>query len=581
MDRRLTSGVGTALAMIGIFSCSDGPTGVNGPSSDDLSADASRVSTVTVSFSTPSIAVGDTTRAAVVLRDYQGQVITRLVTWSSSNSAVASVDTTGLVKGIAPGTAVITAARGYKSGSASINVVAAGSTPPTTKPGTVTDLKVMAADSNSVTLSFTQVDDGTGQPAQYDVRYAPPPISWGSAPSATSGTCTTPIAGTAIGASLVCKVQGLQRSSNYNFQLIAFRGTLNFNAVFSSLSNVVSATTTGSSPPPSPAPVASVSVSPATATIQTGGTLQLSATTLDASGNVLTGRVITWSSANSGIASVNQSTGLVTAVGVGTVQVTATSEGKSGSATLIVAAVPPPPPPSGSVEPPGMTTLTERAFNSVTEDGWGVSAWSGSVSNCTIQSDPTAPMSPPNVGRIRYPAGFASGGEPCGESKPLSGNYRTMYLSFWFMVSPNWDGHPTGANKIFHITIGGSNHFVVNLWGYGNGMLQMGVLLQGIVNSGTGSTAANWLPNLGTGEVVRGKWYHVEMIAVGNSSGAADGSVDWWLNGTKIGSHSGIQYVSGAGTWQNIAWAPTWGGAGPAVPAEMYQYIDHLRLSAK
>jgi len=265
------------------------------------------------------------------------------------------------------------------------------------------------------------------------------------------------------------------------------------------------------------------------------------------------------------------------------VQVTATSEGKSGSATLIVAAVPPPPPPppSGSVEPPGMTTLTERAFNSVTEDGWGVSAWSGSVSNCTIQSDPTAPMSPPNVGRIRYPAGFASGGEPCGESKPLSGNYRTMYLSFWFMVSPNWDGHPTGANKIFHITIGGSNHFVVNLWGYGNGMLQMGVLLQGIVNSGTGSTAANWLPNLGTGEVVRGKWYHVEMIAVGNSSGAADGSVDWWLNGTKIGSHSGIQYVSGAGTWQNIAWAPTWGGAGPAVPAEMYQYIDHLRLSAK
>jgi uncharacterized protein YjdB len=580
MDRRLSSGVTTALAMIGIFSCSDGPTGINNFNSDDLSADASRVSTVTVSFSTTSIAVGDTTRAAAVLKDYRGQVLDRSVTWSSSNSAVAAVDTTGLVTGIAPGSAVIAAVRGYKSGSASIAVVPAGSPQPT-KPGTVTDLKVTAADSNSVTLSFTQVNNGTGQPAQYDVRYATPPIAWGSAPSATSGTCTTPIAGTAIGTPLVCKVLGLQRSSKYDFQLIAFRGTLNLNAVFGSLSNIVSATTTGSAPPP-PAPVASVSVSPATATIQTGGTVQLSATTRDASGNVLIGRTISWSSANSGIASVNQSTGLVAAVAVGTVQITATSEGKTGSATLTVASSPPPPPPPpGSVEPPGMTTLSERAFNSVAEDGWGVSAWSGSVSNCTIESDAIAPMSPPNIGRIRYPAGFASGGEPCGESKPLSGNYRTMYLSFWFKVSPNWVGHQTGANKIFHITIGGSNHFVVNLWGYGNGILQMGVLLQGIVNSGTGSTAANWLPNLGTGEVVRGKWYHVEMIAVGNSSGAADGSVDWWLNGTKIGSHSGIQYVSGAGTWQNIAWAPTWGGAGPAVPAEMYQYIDHLRLSAK
>jgi len=157
-----------------------------------------------------------------------------------------------------------------------------------------------------------------------------------------------------------------------------------------------------------------------------------------------------------------------------------------------------------------------------------------------------------------------------------------MYLSFWFKVSSNWLGHQTGANKIFHITTGGSNHFVVNLWGYGNGMLQMGILLQGIVNDGSGSTAANWFPNLGpSGEIKRGQWYHVEIIAVGNSSGAANGSVNWWLDGTKVGSHSGIQYVSGAATWQNIAWAPTWGGAGPSVPSEMYQYVDHLRLSAK
>jgi hypothetical protein len=72
------------------------------------------------------------------------------------------------------------------------------------------------------------------------------------------------------------------------------------------------------------------------------------------------------------------------------------------------------------------------------------------------------------------------------------------------------------------------------------------------------------------------------VLAVGNTSGAANGSVDWWLDGVKIGSHSGIQYVSGNGTWgERIAWAPTWGGAGPNVPSEMYQFIDHIYVSGK
>ena len=101
-----------------------------------------------------------------------------------------------------------------------------------TPPGTVSDLSAFAIASTSVTLSFTQVDDGTGQPASYDVRYAVAPTSWGSATSTASGTCTTPVAGTAIGSRVTCAVLGLSPSKNYNFQLIAFRGTLNINAVF-------------------------------------------------------------------------------------------------------------------------------------------------------------------------------------------------------------------------------------------------------------------------------------------------------------------------------------------------------------
>jgi uncharacterized protein YjdB len=61
----------------------------------------------------------------------------------------------------------------------------------------------------------------------------------------------------------------------------------------------------------------------------------LTATTLDALGNILTGRVVSWASGNVQIASVTQA-GVVTAQDRGNTIVTATSEGKSGSANVVV-----------------------------------------------------------------------------------------------------------------------------------------------------------------------------------------------------------------------------------------------------
>src|SRR5437773_1587118 len=87
------------------------------------------------------------------------------------------------------------------------------------------------------------------------------------------------------------------------------------------------------------APVAAVTVSPAAPTVQVGQTAQLTATPQDASGNPLTGRVITWQSSNGAVASVNSS-GLVTAVATGSATITATSEGQSGTAVVTVSNVP-------------------------------------------------------------------------------------------------------------------------------------------------------------------------------------------------------------------------------------------------
>jgi uncharacterized protein YjdB len=93
-------------------------------------------------------------------------------------------------------------------------------------------------------------------------------------------------------------------------------------------------------PPPPPAAVATVAVTAPTASLTVGATTQLTATTRDASGTTLTGRTVTWASANGSLASVS-GTGLVTAIGPGgPVNVTATSEGVSGSVAITVTPIP-------------------------------------------------------------------------------------------------------------------------------------------------------------------------------------------------------------------------------------------------
>jgi acid phosphatase len=82
-------------------------------------------------------------------------------------------------------------------------------------------------------------------------------------------------------------------------------------------------------------PVATVSVAPASDTLGIGTTSQLTATTKDSAGNVLTGRVVTWSSSATGVATVSGS-GVVTGVAAGSATITATSEGQSGTASIMV-----------------------------------------------------------------------------------------------------------------------------------------------------------------------------------------------------------------------------------------------------
>lgn len=89
--------------------------------------------------------------------------------------------------------------------------------------------------------------------------------------------------------------------------------------------------------PVAPGATSAVTLSPAQAFLMTGETRQFVATRVDAYGNAITDRPVTWSSTNPAVATVNAQTGMVTAVAAGTTDIRATSEGKSASAPVTVA----------------------------------------------------------------------------------------------------------------------------------------------------------------------------------------------------------------------------------------------------
>ncbi|MDH3228121.1 MAG: Ig-like domain-containing protein, partial [Thermoleophilia bacterium] len=84
-----------------------------------------------------------------------------------------------------------------------------------------------------------------------------------------------------------------------------------------------------------PKPVATVEISPATVTLAAGQTTALAGTPRDADGRALAERTLTWTSANSSFATVSAA-GAVTGVAEGTTTVSASAEGVSGSATVVI-----------------------------------------------------------------------------------------------------------------------------------------------------------------------------------------------------------------------------------------------------
>src|SRR5256884_9508599 len=112
----------TALALFLLLACGKDSTAPAPPPA---------VASVAVAPSTSSLTVGDTLRLAATVKDASGNVLTDpVVTWASSNPAVATGSGTGLVTGVRADAqqVMITATSETVSGSAGVTVTAPGPT---------------------------------------------------------------------------------------------------------------------------------------------------------------------------------------------------------------------------------------------------------------------------------------------------------------------------------------------------------------------------------------------------------------------------------------------------------------------
>jgi uncharacterized protein YjdB len=290
---------GVVIAVTATLACNAASTKIIGPANQSAgNVDTTTPQfTLTLTVSPPSatVSVGTSTQLSTTL-DSNGVTISKPVVWATSDSTTVTVSGSGLAVAIKAGSAVVTATSGGKGASVPFTVVAIPVDTVTVTPaldtlqqGTSLQLSVVTKDASGNTLNGRLV-------------------SWGSNnPGVASVSSTGKVQALAVGSATITAIsEGKTDTSKIVVVYI---------------------------------PVATVVVAAAKDTVQVGKTVQFTATTKDASNNVLTGRLVTWASNDTTVAKVNSS-GQVTGRKVGATVITATSETQIGNHGITVIPVP-------------------------------------------------------------------------------------------------------------------------------------------------------------------------------------------------------------------------------------------------
>ena len=318
-----------------------------------------------------SVSSGSTIPLRAAVSDSNGNPVPNpSVAWGSSDTAVAAVFGTtdsASVTGRGVGVATITAASGGARDTITVNVVAPPPPPPL-------DTVIVSLVYGSTTLA--PGDTARFVPRDGSGRQISDSVSWSTSdtsvievhPSDATGTSVVILARALGQAILRAMVQGRTGQVTITVQ--------------------------------PPAPVASVTVNPPADTLAVGqDSAFFFATLRDAQGTELSGRPVTWTVSDSNVARIQYASGQTAAVrtvNVGSAILTATSEGKSGTAHVLVTE--PAPVATVTVTPSADTLVVgdSAAFSATLRDAQGKPLSGRSV---------TWAISDPSVARIEFASG--------------------------------------------------------------------------------------------------------------------------------------------------------------------------------
>ena len=258
------------------------------------------------------VVVGQTVQLTATVRAGDGSELKdRNVTWSSAATGVATVSSSGEVRGVSTGVTLIRATSEGVTGEAQVTVVLRPVARVEISPSSGT-LEVGEERTFTARAYDADGDEITGR----DVEW-----STDNASIATVGSSGA-VTGRAPGnTTLRAVIDGRERTARIDVE---------------------------------PAAVAEVVVAPNSATLEVGGVQEFTVTLRDARGAELTGRTVSWSVAPPDVASIDAN-GRLTANGPGTAMVRAASEGKEGTAGVTVRQ---PEVSRLAISPPGTLQLT-------------------------------------------------------------------------------------------------------------------------------------------------------------------------------------------------------------------------------
>lgn len=251
------------------------------------------IATMELSLTNGTVGVGKTLQLRAQLRDRNQQELQLRVQWASSNPSVATVDSTGLVTGVALGTCTITATSEDKAASATVAVV----TPAAALTVTPSMLVLTVGQTSHLTATVT---DAAGEV----LDRAP---VWSSADtSIASVNANSLVTAVAVGTTqITATIDGLTATTTV--QVVA--------------------------------PTATLTISPASATIALGGSVDFTATLRDTAGNVVEDANVTWTSSDVtavSVRSMGPQVGKAMGLAGGPATITAAAGGLTATASVTV-----------------------------------------------------------------------------------------------------------------------------------------------------------------------------------------------------------------------------------------------------